>query len=176
MGSSLSSSPQASVRGMFLNHRAHLSPQVSQSISHMHASEGQPCTHECVACRSAGQVNVSSQEAYKVVNAKLLQLQHDGAQVGAQNLRIGLLLQVPAEGRLCVQPEALPRLGAPGAPCPLVSARLRSWVLALSPLTQLLLVRQAVVLPSSEVLAANARQEMSMHRSIIYMGWQEDVC
>ena len=132
MGSSLSSSPQASVRGMVLNHRAHLSPQVSQSISHMHASEGQPCTHECVACRSAGQVNVSSQEAYKVVNAKLLQLQHDGAQVGAQDLRIGLLLQVPAEGRLCVQPEALPRLRAPGTPCPLVRARLRSWVLALS--------------------------------------------
>ena len=126
MGSSVSSSPQASVRGMVLNHRAHLSPQVSRSISHTHASGGQPCTHEHSACRSAGRVDVSSQEAYKVINAKLLQLQHNRAQVGAQDLRVGLLLQVPAKGRFCVQPEALSRLRAPGASCPLMSARLRS--------------------------------------------------
>ena len=69
----------------------------------------------------------AGQEAHEVVDAELLQLQHDGAQVGAQDLRVGLLLQVPAEGRLRVQPEALPGLRAPGAPRPLVSARLRSW-------------------------------------------------
>ena len=132
MGSLLSSSPQASVRGMVLNHRAHHSPQVSESISYMHALEGQPHIRECFACRSASWAAALDQEAYKVVDAKLLQLQHDRAQVGAQDLGVGLLLQVPAERCLCVQPEALSRLRAPGAPRPLVSACLCTWSQTLS--------------------------------------------
>ena len=61
---------------------------------------------------------------HQVVDAELLQLQHDGAQVGAQDLRVRLLLQVLLEGRLRVQPEALARPRPPGAPGPLVRARL----------------------------------------------------
>ena len=72
MGSLMSSSPQASVRGMFLNHCAYHSPRVSRSISHMHASGGQPCTHGYLACRSGGRIDALSQEAYKVINAQLL--------------------------------------------------------------------------------------------------------
>ena len=62
--------------------------------------------------------------AHQVVDAQLFELQHDGAQVGAQDLGVGLLLQVLLEGVLRVQPEALARLRAPGAPGPLVRARL----------------------------------------------------
>ncbi len=39
-------------------------------------------------------------QAYQIVNAQLLELQHHGAQVGAQDLRVRLLLQVLLEGPL----------------------------------------------------------------------------
>ena len=63
-----------------------------------------------------------SAEAYQVINAQLLELQHHRAQVGPQDLWVGLLLQVPAKGGLGVQPEALPRLRAPGPTGSLMSA------------------------------------------------------
>ena len=67
--------------------------------------------------------------ADQVINAKLLQLQHDRTQVGTQNLRVGLLLQVLLEGGLCVQPEALARLRTPGTPCSLVGTGLQEGLL-----------------------------------------------
>ena len=67
----------------------------------------------------------SSTEVYQVINAQLLELQHNGAQVGPQDLWVGLLLQVPTKGSLCVQPEALSRLSAPSTASPLVSTCLQ---------------------------------------------------
>lgn len=62
---------------------------------------------------------------HQVINPQLLQLQHHGAQVGAKNLRVCLLLQVLAEGLLRVQPEALARPCTPRTPRPLVCRRLQ---------------------------------------------------
>ena len=63
--------------------------------------------------------------ADQVINAKLLQLQHDRAKVGSQDLGVGLLLQVLLEGGLCVQPEALARLRTASTPCSLVGTGLQ---------------------------------------------------
>ena len=62
--------------------------------------------------------------AYQVINAQLFQLQHNRAQVGPQDLWVGLLLKVLFEGGLSIQPEALARLCTPSTPSPLVSAGL----------------------------------------------------
>lgn len=65
-------------------------------------------------------------EARQVVDAQLLELYDHGAQVGAQDLRVRLLLQVLLEAGLRVQPEALARLRAPRAARALVRAGLRA--------------------------------------------------
>ena len=62
--------------------------------------------------------------AYQVINAQLFQLQHNRAQVGPQDLWVGLLLKVLLEGRLSIQPEALARLCTPGTPSSLMSTGL----------------------------------------------------
>jgi hypothetical protein len=51
---------------------------------------------------------------HQVIDAQLLELQHHVAQVAAQDLGVGLLLQVGLEAGLGVQPEAL---AGPRAPC-----------------------------------------------------------
>mmetsp|Transcript_6522 Transcript_6522/g.22449 ORF Transcript_6522/g.22449 Transcript_6522/m.22449 type:complete len:371 (-) Transcript_6522:170-1282(-) len=64
---------------------------------------------------------------HEVVHAQLLQLQHHGAKVGPQDLWVGLLLQVPFEGALRVQPEALARPRPSRPTTPLVGARSGDW-------------------------------------------------
>ena len=68
---------------------------------------------------------IASRDAHQVVNAQLFQLQHNRAQVGAQNLWVGLLLQIFSKRSFCVQPEALSWLRAPSSTCPLMSACLQ---------------------------------------------------
>ena len=68
----------------------------------------------------------SNKRAHQVIDAELLQLQHNRAQIGAQDLWVGLLLQVLPKGRLCVQPEALSWPCAPCTPRPLMRACLRT--------------------------------------------------
>ena len=67
-----------------------------------------------------------STEAYQVINTQLLELQDHRAQVGSQDLWVGLLLQIPAKGGLCVQPEAFSRLRAPSTASSLMGTCLRS--------------------------------------------------
>ena len=63
-------------------------------------------------------------EVDEVVDAELLQLEDDGAEVGAEYLRVGLLLHLLPERLLGVEPEALAGLRAAGAARPLLRARL----------------------------------------------------
>ena len=58
--------------------------------------------------------------AHQVINAQLFELEHHRAQVGSQNLGVGLLLQVLLEGGFSIEPEAFARLCAPSSPCPLM--------------------------------------------------------
>ncbi len=69
-------------------------------------------------------MNCKVGQTHEVVDAELFQLQHHGSQVGAQDLRVRLLLQVLVERRLRVQAEALAGLRAAGATSALVRARL----------------------------------------------------
>ncbi len=69
----------------------------------MYSKQGCPPGHQCPA----------------------FQLQHNRAQVGAQNLWVGLLLKILSKRSLCVQPEALSWLRAPSTTCPLMSACLQ---------------------------------------------------
>ncbi len=72
------------------------------------------------------------QAAYQVINAQLLELQHDRAQVGSKDLWVGLLLQVLFEGALGVQPEALTGLSTPSTACSLMSTCLHTRSMASS--------------------------------------------
>ena len=62
----------------------------------------------------------------QIVDAQLLQLQHNRAEIRAQNLRIRVLLHLAPERPLRVQAEALSRLGAARAARALLRARLRN--------------------------------------------------
>ena len=65
------------------------------------------------------------QATHQVIDTQLLELQHHAAQVGPQDFRVGLLLQVFLEAGLCVQAETLAGLRTPGTSCPLMSASLQ---------------------------------------------------
>ena len=62
--------------------------------------------------------------AYQVINAQLFQLQHNRAQVGPQDLWVGLLLKVLLERGFSIQPETLARLCTTGTPSSLVGTGL----------------------------------------------------
>ena len=63
-------------------------------------------------------------KVHKVVNAKFLQLQYNGAKVTAEYLRVRLLLHLVNKSLLCVQSETFARLCAPSSTCPLLGTRL----------------------------------------------------
>lgn len=67
----------------------------------------------------------ASQATHQVINAQLFELQHHAAQVGPQDLGVGLLLQVLLETGLSVQAKTLAGLRTPGTPRPLMSAGLQ---------------------------------------------------
>jgi hypothetical protein len=67
---------------------------------------------------------MTSVHPYQVINAQLLELQHDAPQVRSQNLWVRLLLQVLLEGALSVEAEALTRLGTTSTTCTLMGGSL----------------------------------------------------
>ena len=82
---------------------------------------------ECKAlCLVPGVCDIGLSGSHEVIDAHLLELQHDGAQIGAQDLGVRLLLEALPEGGLRVEAEALARLRASGAHRPLVRAGLPS--------------------------------------------------
>ena len=60
----------------------------------------------------------------QIVNAKLLELQHHGAEVGTQDLWVRVVLHLARVRLLRVQPETLAGAGTAGAPRPLLGTGL----------------------------------------------------
>ena len=63
-------------------------------------------------------------KVYQIVDAQLLQLQHDCPQVGAKNLGIRVVLHLVLVSLLGVETEALSWLRPPGSTGPLLSTGL----------------------------------------------------
>ena len=62
---------------------------------------------------------------HKIIDAELLELKHDGAKIGAQDLRIRVLLHFTGERLLCVKSETLSRLCTTSSACSLLGASFR---------------------------------------------------
>ena len=67
----------------------------------------------------------ASQATHQVINAQLFELQHHAAQVGPQDLGVGLLLLVLFQTALCEPDKTLAGRRRPGTPRPLMSAGLQ---------------------------------------------------
>mmetsp|Transcript_48960 Transcript_48960/g.116583 ORF Transcript_48960/g.116583 Transcript_48960/m.116583 type:complete len:518 (+) Transcript_48960:640-2193(+) len=102
-----------------LRHRRAQLRQVAVVVERAKVVEELERAHERLGRRRVHEV-----EVHQIVDAQLLEREHNAPQVAPQHLRVCLLLELLMERLLGVEAEALARPRAPCPPCPLVRARL----------------------------------------------------